>query len=71
MTIVTADVGDAEKDEDALLFVCADERQVRVVNDSGEPGRDVAHTYETTVTVTRVSGVWMVSRDDEVGVDQC
>ena len=71
VTIVTADAGDAEKDEDALLFVCADERQVRVVNDSGEPGRDVAHTYETAVTVTRVSGVWMVSRDDEVGVDQC
>ena len=71
VTIVTADAGDAEKDEDALLFVCADQRQVRVVNDSGEPGRDVAHTYRSVVTVTRVSGVWMVSRDDEVGVDQC
>ena len=62
---------DADSGE-AQLIACGDERRERAVTASGEDaGQDNQHRYTTAVTLQKVAGTWMVTDEDEIGVDQC
>ena len=71
MTVQQVRTTDADSG-DAQLIACGDERQERIVTADGQDARsDNQHTYTTAVTLQKVSGTWMVTDENEIGVDQC
>ena len=71
MTVQQLRTTDADSGE-AQLIACGDERQERIVTADGQDARsDNQHRYTTAVTLQKVAGTWMVTDEDEIGVDQC
>lgn len=70
-TVLVVNINPTNENE-ATMKVCNDQRQTRIVTNDGEDaGSDVAHTYTASVSLTRVSGSWLVSSSFNIGVDQC
>ena len=71
MTMQQLRTTDADSGE-AQLIACGDERRELAVTASGDDaGQDNQHRYTTAVTLQKVAGTWMVTDEDEIGVDQC
>ena len=71
MTVQGVSVTDASSGE-ASMLVCGNARQERIVTADGQDARsDNQHRYTTAVTLQKVAGTWMVTDEDEIGVDQC